>query len=503
MKGHLWGVPNHADALPITSPVYSSQKEKKCPPLSEKLFYFVGRWLGDGWVRNGQRSNRPDGETYGNIFLCDSYDKEEELRKTVESVSKRYNVSHMKTCVRIRFCSRVFAEWLTDNFGHYASEKTLPAWVFGMQESWRAALLKGLLDSDGYKMKNCECEYRIITVSKKLAESIRLLGEMQGYSTTIFFVKTPDTAVIEGRTVNQKDYYTVELAKGKKRRHLSDNLHGWYRVRSVTPTHEVKPVYNLTVEEDNSYIADGIVVHNCQDLSIAGRRKGLGGSRSSLFYEAVRIVKEMRRATHGEYPKYIVWENVPGAFSSNHGEDFRCVLENICRIKDENVSIPKPEKWNHAGLVMGDGYSVAWRVLDAQYWGVPQRRKRIYLVGDLDGGSAGKILFESEGVSGDSRKSQEAWQETAGDIGESPQATGWCLNDQGGDRMNLSKDVTGTLRAQAGGHLPLVFENHAQDGRYKGHSFHYRHYSSKVRNRRQQHASCSDNAKDIKNQMWL
>ena len=298
MKGHLWGVPNHADALPITSPVYSSQKEKKCPPLSEKLFYFVGRWLGDGWVRNGQRSNRPDGETYGNIFLCDSYDKEEELRKTVESVSKRYNVSHMKTCVRIRFCSRVFAEWLTDNFGHYASEKTLPAWVFGMQESWRAALLKGLLDSDGYKMKNCECEYRITTVSKKLAESIRLLGEMQGYSTTIFFVKTPDTAVIEGRTVNQKDYYTVELAKGKKRRHLSDNLHGWYRVRSVTPTHEVKPVYNLTVEEDNSYIADGIVVHNCQDLSIAGKREGIKGARSGLFYQAVRIIKEMRDQEH-------------------------------------------------------------------------------------------------------------------------------------------------------------------------------------------------------------
>jgi DNA (cytosine-5)-methyltransferase 1 len=471
MKGHLWGVPNHADALPIPSPIYSSWKEKKCPPLSEKLFYFVGRWLGDGWVCNGQRAGRPDGETYGKIFLCDSYDKEEELIKTVRAVSKRYTIEHARTGVKISFCSRVFTEWLTDNFGQYASGKTLPAWVFGMQESWRAALLKGLLDSeplqskgsalmfverisDGYKVKNHECEYRITTVSKRLAESVRLLGEMQGYSTTVFFVKTPDTTVIEGRTIRQKDYYTVELVRSAKKPHLSDNLHGWYRVRSVTPTHEVKPVYNLTVEEDNSYIADGIAVHNCQDLSIAGRRKGLGGSRSSLFYEAVRIVKEMREATHGEYPKYIVWENVPGAFSSNHGEDFRCVLENICRIKDENVSIPKPEKWNHAGLVVGDGYSVAWRVLDAQYWGVPQRRKRIYLVADFGGERAGKILFESESLSGNLRKSKEAWQETTGHSGKGSPDTSSCLDDPCGYCIGVP-DAT-------------LYQNHAQDGRYKG-----------------------------------
>ena len=195
----------------------------------------------------------------------------------------------------------------------------------------------------------------------------------------------------------------------------------------------------------------------CQDLSISGKRAGLSGSRSSLFFEAVRIVKEMREATNGEYPKYIVWENVPGAFSSNHGEDFRCVLENICRIKEEDVSIPKPEKWNHAGLVVGDGYSVAWRVLDAQYWGVPQRRKRIYLVGDLDGGSAGKILFESEGMSGYTPQGFCSWQGTAGSPSEGSGAAGAiCLNDQGGDRMDVSEDVTGTLRAQDHGHPPVV-----------------------------------------------
>ena len=110
----------------------------------------------------------------------------------------------------------------------------------------------------------------------------------------------------------------------------------------------------------------------CQDMSIAGKRSGLDGSRSSLFYEAVRIIKEMRCATNGKYPRFCVWENVPGAFSSNNGEDFRAVLESLCRVKDESISVPRCEKWTNAGEILADGFSIAWRVLDAQYWGVPQ-----------------------------------------------------------------------------------------------------------------------------------
>lgn len=111
----------------------------------------------------------------------------------------------------------------------------------------------------------------------------------------------------------------------------------------------------------------------CQDLSIAGKRAGLSGERSSLFMEAVRIIKEMREATNGEYPKYAVWENVPGAFSSNRGEDFRAVLEELARIKEAGISIPGPDKskWAKAGLLTGDDWSIAWRTMDAQYWGVP------------------------------------------------------------------------------------------------------------------------------------
>lgn len=206
----------------------------------------------------------------------------------------------------------------------------------------------------------------------------------------------------------------------------------------------------------------------CQDMSIAGKREGLDGSRSSLFYEAIRIIKEMRETTHGRKPEFIVWENVPGAFSSNHGEDFRCVIESICRICEKDVSVPEPDKWNSSGEVLGDGYSIAWRVLDAQYWGVTQRRKRIYLVADLGGSRAGKILFESEGLPWHPGESFKTREKAAGDPGESSSVTGLCLNDQGGCRMDVTHDVVSTLRAESH-HPPItLYENHSQDSRYNG-----------------------------------
>ena len=180
----------------------------------------------------------------------------------------------------------------------------------------------------------------------------------------------------------------------------------------------------------------------CTDLSVAGKRQGLNAERSGLFFQAVRIIKEMRCATNGKYPRFAVWENVTGAFSSNGGEDFRCVLEEFCKIKDAGLSVPKskPEKWTKAGEIMGENFSVAYRTFDAQYWYLPQRRARIYLVADFDGGCASKILFESEGVSGYSTESFRAWQETSRCFGNRSEETG----------------------------SGLMFENHSQDTRYKG-----------------------------------
>ena len=199
----------------------------------------------------------------------------------------------------------------------------------------------------------------------------------------------------------------------------------------------------------------------CTDMSVAGKRAGLEGRQSCLFYQAIRIVKEMRCATDGKYPRFIVWENVPGAFSSNKGEDFKAVLEAVCSVKDESISVPGPPKgkWAKAGSIVADGFSLAWRVLDAQFWGVPQRRKRIYLVADLAGRSAGEILFESEGVSGYSAEGFRAWQRTAGGAADRAGAAGSvCLNDQGGQRMDVTDDVACTLRAEAH-HPPCVLES--------------------------------------------
>ena len=226
----------------------------------------------------------------------------------------------------------------------------------------------------------------------------------------------------------------------------------------------------------------------CTDMSVAGKRAGLEGQQSVLFYQAIRIIKEMRCATNGKYPRYIVWENVPGAFSSNSGEDFKAVLEAVIGVAEPQTQVPMPEKnrWPYADCYMGDGWSVAYRVLDAQFWGVPQRRKRIYLVADFAGGRAFDILFKSEGLSGYSAESFRAWQRTACGIENCPGATGFdgyngeltgdvsstlgvncgmstgrngiVLNDQGGNRMDVTDEVTATLRAESH-HPPCVLES--------------------------------------------
>lgn len=190
----------------------------------------------------------------------------------------------------------------------------------------------------------------------------------------------------------------------------------------------------------------------CQDLSVAGKRAGLAGERSGLFMEMIRIIKEMR-AKDGmagrtdEYirPRFVLWENVPGALSSNSGEDFRCVLEEFARVKDEAVSIPRPPKgkWLNAGSIMGDGWSLAWRIRDAQYWGVPQRRRRIALLVDYSGMDAGKIVFEqraggergreirsfTESVPGDSESGEEAGQGSADGSPGGSRSTGICVRN--------------------------------------------------------------------------
>ena len=207
----------------------------------------------------------------------------------------------------------------------------------------------------------------------------------------------------------------------------------------------------------NAPIVDAVIGGSpCQDLSVAGKRAGLAGERSGLYMEQIRIIKEIRkrdktagRTGQSVRPRYMVWENVPGAFSSNGGEDFRTVLEEAARIADERTVIPGPPKgkWRTAGCIMGNGFSIAWRVLDAQFWGVPQRRRRIALVADFGGQSAPEILFERESLSGDPAADGTARESIAGDAAD-------CVGIT--NRGRSTGDVSETLRACSHGALPMI-----------------------------------------------
>jgi len=155
----------------------------------------------------------------------------------------------------------------------------------------------------------------------------------------------------------------------------------------------------------------------CQDLSVAGKRAGLDGERSGLFQEVIRITREMRNEADDMgrlQPRFWCWENVPGAFSSNRGEDFRQVIEQVARLVEEDAVIPMPPKgWSYAGVVDGEEWQIAWRTMDAQFYGVPQRRRRVFLVADFDGHCAGEVLFERESQSWDFKEIADAWQTTS------------------------------------------------------------------------------------------
>jgi DNA (cytosine-5)-methyltransferase 1 len=195
----------------------------------------------------------------------------------------------------------------------------------------------------------------------------------------------------------------------------------------------------------------------CQDLSKAGKQAGLAGARSGLFLEMMRVVKEMRRATDGRYPRYVVWENVTGAFSSNEGKDFKAVIE---AFTGRQVPIPRVVagklKWEHAGMVNGNTGSFAWRVFNARYWGVPQQRQRIFAICDFRGKRAGEILFKPEGVCGDSEAGGAQGQGHAGPAGEGADATGFRQLDFG----KFADDCAPTLAARdyKGGYRCMVVE---------------------------------------------
>lgn len=420
MIGHRFGAIKTILPLPIP-PMIQTDNSKPPLPITEGLMYIVGRWLGDGWVRDDHRNGRGESSNQHQIFICCNQQKREKLAQRLHAILDgicKIAVFEERTVVKFRFIHKGLCAWLVENFGKYADKKTIPAWIFGLKTSLIEALFCGYIDSDGHIGR--DGVIKATTVSKSLAVGMRTVGEILGYQCGLYFSERPKTAVIEGRTVNQKDTYILHFRHTKVKSVIMERDYNWYKCRKIAPTNMAETVYNITVADDHSYIVEGYAVHNCQDLSVAGQRAGLEGKRSGLFMEQIRVIKEMRnesikRADKHIRPRYAVWENVPGAFSSNKGKDFRIVLEEFCKIKDETAYVPRPAdgKWKSCGCIVGDGYSVAWRVLDAQFWGVPQRRRRIWLVADFAGERAPEILFERKGLQRNFAESRKAWENNA------------------------------------------------------------------------------------------
>lgn len=393
--------------IPISAAVESSD-------LTEEELWLVGRYIADGYRRHDQAT----------VCFCIGKGKLEEFMSKLNEYHGYQDNGRTAT----KYCitnPRLYS--LCGTCGDGAVNKRFPVGFECFKPEELKVVLDGYLSGDGCVHKD---GYKATTVSKTLALDIAYAAsKVNRHPCQIHFTKRPSKCVIEGRTVNQHNTYQIIFSE---KRHKQDKAfyedgYVWLPIREIKPE-GVQDVFNLTVNVDSSYTVNNIAVHNCQDLSVAGKRAGLDGERSGLFDQAIRICKEMRDAQRKLLcersdndlrllrPRFWCWENVPGALSSGtpRGEDFRIVIESVARMVQEDAAIPLPPKgWSNAGVVDGDGWQIAWRIMDAQFYGVPQRRRRIFLVADLGGKRAAEVLFEREGVSWDFKEIASAWKNLA------------------------------------------------------------------------------------------
>lgn len=402
MEGKHWACVSRWPEMPVPQITVIGNETVPSLPVRD-LMMIAGAYLGDGWIRSNERR--------GAVMFGLNPSKLDALRHAFDAYGK-WHSSQERTSVRVTICSRPLARWLAENFGTGAANKRVPMWVLGHPE--REALLQGYLLTDGGKV---QFGHRATTISPDLALTMRMLAVSCGYSSSVGFSERPSTHQIEGRTVNQSDTYTVTFGTSA-RSSFEDGGFRWQRVRSVQPTGRVERVYDLEVEEDHSYVADGICVHNCQSFSIAGKRLGLDDPRGNLTLEFFALAERVR-------PSWIVWENVPGVLSHDDGRTFGTVL----------------------GLMGECGFRWAYRVLDAQYVrvgrfgrAVPQRRRRVFLVGysgtaDINPAA---VLFDRESLRGNPAPRREA--------GERPAPT-IAARTRGGGGLGTDFDCDGGLIA--------------------------------------------------------
>lgn len=435
MPGRMWLNMNATGAcLPIPDPNETEAHVRIS--LSTPFFYFVGRWLGDGWANSHKRKNRIN-SNMKRVYVCCAHELADDLEKKLEDTGLHFGRVEQPSTTRFTCSSMALFDWLTTNFGIHAAGKNLPSWVFGMKREWRQALFDGYLESDGCILSNGK---KTTSISLPLTTGMKILASGLGKASSVTYsMPKRKLCVIEGRIVNEHGFYSQTYYSNSRSALISKDGF-WGLVRKKLPGRKNIRVYNLEVEDDHSYVAAGIAVHNCQSFSVAGKREGLAGA-SGLMFEYIRAVRELR-------PRWFVWENVPGAFTSERGEAYRQLLSEMDAL----------------------GYGLAWRVLDAQFFGVAQRRERVFLVGSLGTMRCAEVLFERESLSWNhqsSRQKRQALTEEAQErVGEADHDSG-CLNpgETQSRRVYPASGVYPTLstREKSGQNQESVFTQFGDD----------------------------------------
>ncbi|HBB2091277.1 TPA: Dam family site-specific DNA-(adenine-N6)-methyltransferase [Escherichia coli] len=388
----------------------------------EQAMYLAGAYVGDGYIRRWR------GKSKKAVFFGINCQK---LRKFHCRIPENiFSVaSEIRGSIKVTLNDTCYANWLNEHFGELSHAKRIPAWV--MSHPLRHVFLQGYLDTDG--TPSGKAGFRINSVSPALAWGVAELSQTCGYVSSVSFIEVEPKKVIEERVVNQRNYYQVTICPQKLSR-KSRLAHGML-LRTVKEFKSVglDTVYNIEVEGDHSYILNGAVVHNCQAFSIAGLRGGLDDERGALTLKYVELANAIddKRAESFLKPAVIVWENVPGVLSSADNA-FGCFLAGLAGEDAPFEPGDRPEsgksnafwrwdgktgchapKWPQCGCIYGPQRKVAWRILDAQYFGVAQRRRRVFVVAsartDLDPAT---VLFEFEGVRRDIAPSRGEGKET-------------------------------------------------------------------------------------------
>lgn len=400
--GRYWATPvMGGDGQP--PPVPDVRGRGNRPPIpssaTEAFMWVVGAWVGDGWVR--RRKDRA-GSLSAFVVCCPEAEARYLLGR-LNAAGFRVTVTVERTVCKLVVSNRAVAEWLVAHFGEKCHGKRIPVWLLECAEPYRRAFLDGYVWADGEV--RASGEWRVTSVCRPLVVGAALLGTSLGYACSTYHTAMPSTCVIEGRVCNQRDQFVVT---GRPFRKQSSAFrlggHVFSKCRKTAPGGPAT-VFNLAVADDESYVADGVVVHNCQGVSVAGRRRGLADGRTGLWWEMHRIVSEL-------LPRWVVWENVPGLLTGyDDAADDEAAPEGE---GPGGVFVPGAgggtvggRRW-WAGAVVRSlsdvGYVGAWRVLDARFFGVPQRRRRVFGVFTRDpAGRAGadrcaQILAFGEGV---------------------------------------------------------------------------------------------------------